>query len=156
MVESSTPSSRHGAVLVVQPNRNLTWRKTKLVFLFLSACIVAVSSYFASLGAWLVLPFAGIEILVIGLGLYLQCCHAHQQQVIEIDDRTVSVSHGRRHLVSFPTSWTKVVQSQDPKGWYPGRLCIGAHGRYIELGKYLIESERLALANNLRSALQGV
>ena len=34
-------------------------------------------------------------------------------------------------------------------------LFIGSHGKYVEIGKYLIESERETLANNLRCTIQG-
>lgn len=157
MIRADAKCSRHDAVWVIQPNRNLSWNKTKLVFLFLALCLTAIACYFLSLGAWLVVPFAGLELLVIGLGLYLQCCHAHQQQLIQIDADTITISNGREveQPTCFPKAWLKIVQTCDPKGWYPSRLFIGAHGEFIEIGKYLIESERDTLADNLRCAIQG-
>ena len=148
--------SRDDAVWLIQPNRNLSWRNTKLVFLLLGLCVAAVAGYFVTLGAWLVVPFAGLEVLLIGLALYLQCCHAHRQQVIRIDADTVSICDGRQEKVeaSYPRAWSRVVHTRDPSGWYPSRLFIGAHGRFIEIGTYLIESERDLLADNLRCALQ--
>ncbi len=157
MVVADVECSRDDTILVVQPNRNLSWNSTKLVFLFLALCLTAVAYYFYSLGAWLVIPFAGLELLVIGLGLYLQCCHAHQQQVIQIKDNVVSVQDGRngRQQICYPKAWLEIVQIHDPKEWYPSRLLIGAHGRFIEIGKFLIDSERDSLADNLRRAIQG-
>ena len=157
MVLADADCSCNGRVLVIQPNRNLTWNKTKLVFLFLALCLTTTAYYFYSLGAWLVIPFTGLELLVIGLGLYLQCCHAHQQHVIQIDSDTISIRSGRdgAQQACFPKAWSKIVQTRDPKGWYPSRLFIGSHGQFIEIGKYLIESERDTLADNLRCAIQG-
>jgi uncharacterized membrane protein len=156
MLQEDGQRSGDDAVWLIQPNRNLSWQKTKLAFLLLGFCIAAVAIYFASLGAWLVVPFAGLELLLLGIALYLQCCHAHQQQVIKIDADTVSICDGRREKVeaSYPRAWSRVVQTRDPRGWYPSRLFIGAHGRFIEIGSYLIESERDLLADNLRCALQ--
>jgi uncharacterized membrane protein len=157
MLLANAECSRGDALVVIQPNRNLSWDKTKLVFLFLAFCLTAIACYFLSLGTWLVVPFACLEMLVIGCGLYLQCCHAHQQQVIKIDANSLSItdSRARTQPVSFPGAWLKIVQTCDPKGWYPSRLFIGSHGRFREIGKYLIESERNVLANNLRCAIQG-
>lgn len=157
MVLADAHCRRDAAVLVIQPNRNLSWQKTKLVFLFLALCLIAVACYFTSLGAWLVIPFTGLELLLIGVGLYLQCCHAHQQQIIQIDDSTISVSNGGKgaQQTCFPKAWSKIVQTHDPKGWYPSRLFIGAQGQFIEIGKFLIDSERDTLADNLRCAIQG-
>ncbi|MGD8588839.1 MAG: DUF2244 domain-containing protein [Chromatiales bacterium] len=144
------------AVLVIQPNRNLSWKTTKRVFLFIASCLLIVACYFYSLGAWLVTPFVGLELLIIGLGLYLQCLNAHRQQIIQIDEETISLSDCKgRQIASFPRAWLKVVQTRDPRGWYPSRLFIGSHGRYVEIGKNLVENERNRLADNLRCAIQG-
>ena len=155
MVTADTHGSPD-AVLIVQPNNNLTWRRTKLVFLFFALCLASVGLYCYVLGAWLVVPFAGLELLVIGLGLYLQCLSSHQREIIQIDENTLCLTDCKgRQLASFPRAWLKVVQTQDPKGWYPSRLFIGSHGRYVEIGKNLVESERSSLADNLRCAIQG-
>ena len=144
------------ALLVIQPNRNLSWKTTKLVFLFIACCLVAVACYFFTLGAWLVTPFVGLELLVVGLGLYLQCLSAHQHQTIQIREDSISIIDCKgRQLASFPRAWLKVVQTRDPKGWYPSRLFIGSHGKFVEIGKNLVESERTTLADNLRCAIQG-
>jgi uncharacterized membrane protein len=144
------------AVLVVQPNRNLSWKTTKRIFLFMTSCLTAVACYFASIGAWLVVPFVGLELLVIGLGLYLQCLSAHQRQIIQIRQETLLLMDCKgRQIASFPRAWLRVVQTRDPKDWYPSRLLIGSHGRYVEIGKNLVENERNTLADNLRCALQG-
>jgi uncharacterized membrane protein len=143
-------------VLVIQPNRNLSWKTTQQVFLFFTLCLLGVGYYFARLGAWPVIPFVGIELLVIGIGLYLQCLSAHRRQVIQIEADTISLRDCRgRQLASFPRAWLKIVQTQDPKGWYPSRLFIGSHGRYVEIGKNLVENERKRLAENLRWVIQG-
>jgi uncharacterized membrane protein len=156
MVLEDAESNQQDTVLVIQPNRNLTWRKTKLLFLFLALCLSAVAWYFMSLGAWLVVPFTGLELFVIGVGLYLHCCYSHQQQVIQVDSDQVLVYQGQSDSppVRFPKAWSKIVHTRDPKGWYPSRLFIGSHGKFIEIGKYLIESERDTLADNLRCAIQ--
>ncbi|MBT3012020.1 MAG: DUF2244 domain-containing protein [Candidatus Thiodiazotropha sp. (ex Lucina pensylvanica)] len=66
-------SNSDEAVLVVQPNRSLTWNQSKWLFLLLALCIGLVGLYFFSLGAWLVLPFTGLEICIIGIAIY---CHS--------------------------------------------------------------------------------
>jgi uncharacterized membrane protein len=144
------------AVLVIQPNRNLSWQKTKLVFAFLALCLASIGYYFFTLGAWLVCPFVGLELLVIGLGLYLQCLSAHQREIIQIGENTISINDCKgKQLACFPRAWLKVVLTQDPKGWYPSRLFLGSHGKYVEIGKYLVEGDRNILADNLRCAIQG-
>jgi uncharacterized membrane protein len=146
------------SVLVIQPNRNLTWNQSKWLFLFLSACIGLVSLYFISLGAWLVLPFTGLEILIVGIAIYCQSCCAHRLEIIHIDATHVRISDNRnlRAEKCFHKAWLKIIQNHDPKGWYPSRLLIGSHGEYIEIGKNLLEEDREMLATNLRNAIEGI
>ncbi len=150
-------SSTH-TVLILEPNRNLSWPQSRWLILFFGACIALVSGYFASLGAWLVLPFAGLEILVIGSAIYLQSCCAHRRQTIHIDRQRIVVRDTtplRRLAKSFPNAWLQIVQTRDPRGWYPSRLLIGAHGEFVEIGKHLLEEERDQLARQLHGAIKG-
>ncbi len=121
-------------------------------------CVLPLLAFISLLWeAWLVLPFAGLELLVIGAGLYYQSCHAHQQQIIRIDADSISISNGKEGVepVYFSRAWSKLVHTRDPSGWYPSRLFIDSHGKFIEIGKCLIESERDALADNLRCTIEG-
>lgn len=150
-------SNSEKAVLVVQPNRSLTWNQSKWLFLLLALCIGLVGLYFLSLGAWLVLPFTGLEILIVGVAIYCQSYSAHKKEIIHIDATHVRVSdnHNRQADRCFHKAWLKIIQRHDPKGWYPSRLLIGSHGEYIEVGKNLLEEEREMLANNLKNAIEG-
>ena len=157
MVTADAQYASGTSTLTVRPNSSLSWRATKLVILFFTVCLAAVAYHFHSLGAWLVLPFLGLELLIIGSCLYLNCLRNHRHQVIHIDARNIHIKAGQRgqNHSCFPRAWSKIVQTHDPRGWYPSRLFIGSHGEYIEVGKYLVESERSLLADHLRGAIQG-
>ncbi len=53
------------------------------VFSALSVAALAIGIGFALLGAWLILPFAGLEILGLGLA-FLQCARRFGKQELEI------------------------------------------------------------------------
>ena len=156
MVESDVSPESNRRIFVIKPNRSLSWRQSKRVFLFLAACLVAVGVYFFSLGAWVVLPFAGLEMGLIGFVIYRQFQWASRQQIIEIEDNTVWISENDplRDRIGFPAAWLQIKLSKDPNNWYPSRLYVGSHGRYVEIGRNLIESEREFLAEELRGAVQ--
>ena len=80
MVRSDVQYGSSNTVLIVESNRNLTWQASKVLFLFLASCIACVSLFFAMLGAWLVLPFTGLEILIVGGAIYAQSCCAHRRR----------------------------------------------------------------------------
>jgi uncharacterized membrane protein len=157
MVRSDVQYGSRDTVLIVESNRNLTWQESKVLFLFLASCIACVSLFFASLGAWLVLPFTGLEILIVGGAIYAQSCCAHRRQVIRVDHSRIEIHDPRKNrlLKTFPKAWSKVIQIHDSAGWYPSRLLIGSHGEFVEIGRDLIEDERELLANQLRCAIEG-
>ena len=145
-----------GCRLVVRPNCALTWRSTKYLIWFFAACFAAVGAYFASLGAWLVLPFAGLELIVLVAGFYLSALSGHSREVIEVNGPDLRVLRGRSRLVEvarFPAHWTRVLLRRDPRGWYPSRLLLACHGKGLEIGCKLVEAEREDLASNLEDLL---
>ncbi|MCG7946317.1 MAG: DUF2244 domain-containing protein [Candidatus Thiodiazotropha taylori] len=158
ILRDSQNSDSDEAVLIINPNRNLTWQQSKWLFFFFAFCCSAVAAYFYSIGAWLVLPFAGLEILLIGIAIYCQSCCAHSKQIIRIDSKHVRVINSGRveSEKCFHKSWLKIIRNRDPSGWYPSRLLIGSHGQFVEVGKDLIEEERETLAHNLKSAIEGI
>lgn len=143
------------ATLILTPNKSLTWKQSKLVFLFFAGALGLVTVYFSLMGAWLVIPFTGLELLVLGTGIYLQCHWAHQKQTIHVGRNSVRVTGWRKgeQPVSFPLHWFQIKLLKHRNGWYPSRLIVGSHGRFIEIGSYLIDEEREHAAEQLRSAV---
>lgn len=144
-------------LFLIRPNGALDWSGMKGLFGALALALILVAAYFASLGAWLVLPFAGLEILLIGAGIYANARWSAWREVIEIKGNDLRISWGRRsptEVLELPRHWTRVSLSQDPRGWYPSRLLLLCHGRSYEVGRVLVESERLQLAADLGSRLR--
>jgi len=145
-----------GGRFSVRPNCALSWRMTKYVVLCFACCFSAIGVYFASLGAWLVLPFAGLELVVLAGGFYLSSLAGHSREVIEIQGAVVRVLRGGRRLEQvavFPANWTQVALQRDPRGWYPSRLLLRCHGRGFEIGANVVEEEREELAVALEDRL---
>ena len=74
-----------GCRFTIRPNCALSWRATKYLVLAFACCFGAIGVYFASLGAWLVLPFAGLELVVLAGGFYFSSLAGHAREVIEIE-----------------------------------------------------------------------
>jgi len=153
MLVSETPAE--GALRVIlSPNCSLSWRWVKRLLVGLGLCMALVSGYWISLGAWLVVPFTGLEFLVLGLGFYLGSVAGHSREVIEIKGDDLRILRGHRRLqeiARLPRCWTRATLSRDPTGWYPSRLVLRCHGRRWELASRLVEAER----EELVTALQG-
>lgn len=138
----------------VQPNCALGWAWMKYLFIFLAACIAVVAAWFASKGAWLVLPFAGLEVVVLGSGIYLNGRWAATREIIALnaaDLRVYRGGHKLKEVTRLPRHWSRVTLLSDPSGWYPSRLLLECHGRWVEVGASLVEAERLQLTEDLRA-----
>ncbi|MCP5149933.1 MAG: DUF2244 domain-containing protein [Ectothiorhodospiraceae bacterium] len=141
---------------IIRPNRSLTWRQCKLFFVLMAVVMGAVATPFALAGYWPVLPFAGLELGALGLCLWLSAAGANDREVVEVDERRVSVERGRRDLRRVweaDRAWVQVTLEHPRGTWYPSRLALRSHGREVALGAFLNEEERRALAGDLRRAL---
>lgn len=155
MVEHSR-GAKGEIAFVIWPHTSLSWVWMRRLLCLLTAAIAAVAGYFALQGAWLVLPFAGLEALVVCGGIYMNARWAVTREVVRLDGRDLVVSRGRRDLVEvarLSRHWTRVALVRDGSGWYPSRLFLESHGRRLEIASVLTEVEREGLAADLRSQL---
>ncbi|MCK7581446.1 MAG: DUF2244 domain-containing protein [Chromatiales bacterium] len=142
---------------VLRPNRSLSWRQNLAVFAGLCMVTLALVIPLVAMGFWLVLPFAGLELLVVGIGLYCVICRCHECEVICVAADSIRIERGRRRLSSGGCclrTWAQVVLNGCSRQWYPSRLLIRAHGRTVEVGRFLVEEERRQLAQDLTRCLR--
>jgi uncharacterized membrane protein len=153
---SSTVDSKHNWRIVIRPNRSLTRRQLQLVFLVIAVICLSIASVFAVLGMWPVLPFAGAEVLAVGIGFYLSAVDGRETEVVSVSCDEVAVEKGRRRLRQrwvMQRAWAQIRLLPPRIRWYPTRLVIRSHGNEVELGGFLNEHERRQLAGKLRDAI---
>lgn len=141
---------------VLRPNRSASWYQIKIFFAIVAGVSVTIAMGFALLGFWPVLPFAGIELVLLWCCLCQNASAGDAAEVIEIDADTVAVAQGRRTAQRswrFARCWARIRLEPAPARLHPSRLLIGSHGRAVRLGTFLTEEERQVLARDLRSAL---
>lgn len=142
---------------VIRPNRSLTWRQTWILFIVMCVVCFGVATFWALQGFWPILPFAGLEMLLLGACLYHVSSTARQTEVVRVHERTVAVEKGRRgpeQRWEFERAWVRVALQGARHTWYPSRLVIRSHGREVEIGDFLEESERASLADDLDRAIR--
>ena len=115
--------------------------------------VLGIASAWALRGYWLILPFAGLELVVLGLALAITVRRGRYREVIRVGDRTVLVRRGyagRQERVEFPRPWTRAWIEPGASPALPGRLFLGAGGNSWELAACLTEEERQSLCRRLR------
>jgi uncharacterized membrane protein len=156
MVATYAQSQAGDAHFVIRPNSSLSWRGNQLFFVFMVAVSFGVAGAFAAQGMWMVLPFAGFEMLVLGTALYHCCLRNGRQEVISIVGHQVQVAVGREgpeRCCTFERCWSRVVLDKAEFRGHPSRLLIRSRGLEVEVGACLADDERLRLASALRAAL---
>lgn len=124
------------------------------VFLFIAILLVLmiIAAGFLLAGAWLVLPFAGLEALVLGIALCVVARHENDFERITINGDALKVELQHKEKFStfeFNCCWAQVVVNC-ADGGNNSRLWIRSHGRQLELGRLLDNEGRLELAGRLR------
>jgi len=146
----------HDDHIVIRPNRSLSWRGAQFFFTAAAIVTLSIAVMFASKGAWLILPFAGLEILALGICLYI-CTRSNTAcEVIHIGENFVRVEKGRHYAkqsVEFKRQWLRINLTTNRLSWYPSRLTISSMGREVEVGASLVDKDRAALAKALQLKL---
>jgi len=156
--ETAGGDARRGLAIELIPNCSLTPRQA--AGFFASLCIVssAVAGYFTAQGLWPVLPFAGLEMAVLGWALGVSLRRRRYTQTVTVTDRDIEVvtrdANGARSAV-FPRHWAR-VRLVRASGGRPSRLVIESHGRACEIGTLLTEEERRGLHARLRHLVGAV
>jgi uncharacterized membrane protein len=156
MVESEHDAATGEKTIVLRPNGSLNRRQGFALLAFCALFMGAISGAFAVMGAWLVLPFSGLEWLLLAYCLHLSRRMSAEREVITITDALVRVEKGRerpRQTYKFQRAWVRLDWAEPPARGWPSRLSLSLHGNEVEIGRFLVESERQALAKELKVLL---
>ncbi len=154
---SCTVDSKRNWRIVIRPNRSLSKRQLQIAFAVIAVVCLGIASLFAAFGLWPVLPFAGAEVIAVGVGFYLSALGGRETEVVSVVSDTVAVEkEGRRVRRRWELSraWLQIQLLPPRFRWYPTRLVIRSHGKQVELGGFLNEDERQQLAGELRCAVR--
>jgi uncharacterized membrane protein len=136
----------------IAPNCSLSTHGALLFFG--SVCFVSfgIAGLLALKGFWPVLPFAGLEMALLGWALKMSLRRRYHRETITISEADVRVER-RDHVhsveVVFPRHWARVKLRRPHSPLHPSCLTIESHGRRCEVGSFLTEQERRGLAQRL-------
>ena len=136
------------------PNRSLDAAGQRWWLGAIAAGTLAVASFAALMGAWLVMPFAGLEIALVAAAFAVVREHGGDFERLEIGEHEVRLERREaRSLTRFTAHrpWARVVV------WDQGPRCtlrLAYAGRTVALGRLLSDDGRRALAVELRGRIK--
>lgn len=137
--------------IVARPNNSLSPRETVKIVALLAFFSLSVAIAFGFAGAWLVFPFAGLELLALAYAFYFIRCHADDYESITISGDRLAIERQHRKNTSqvvLHRYWAQVVLRPTPSGEH--RLWLRSHGKEVEVGHFMNNRQRLALAQQLQ------
>ncbi len=155
----STPRHDDGRVFfdaVLHPHRSLTRGGAALIIALTAAGLFAVATLFLVLGAWPVIGFCGLELLLLYVAFRLSFRDARAAERIRLSDAGLEISRlapdgAVTRTWRFPPNWLRVTLDEPPRPDSP--LILSSHGRNLVIGRSLTAAERADLARALRAAL---
>ena len=142
--------------IMVMPNRAMPWQHIMVIYLLVSGVTISIAFSFFTQGLTLILPFAGLELLALGVVLYISAWRSNIKEVVNVTEEKIRIEIGRNgpeKTYELDKTWAKVVLERSWNNWYPSRLLLRSHGRQIEIGKFLNEQERQCLGAELKKVI---
>jgi len=141
-------------VLNAKRNRSLSIAELRKAFWLVAFVSLAVAAAWAAMGAWLVLPFAGLEVgaLVIAFRSWSRRADDYERVIIR-GDRLLVECQTKGCLRRFDANryWTQVVVRNGVRG---RQVSLRSHGREIEFGTFLSEGARMEAVRKLQDHLR--
>lgn len=137
--------------------RNCSLSPRQVGWFYLSIVIVsfAIALFFAWRGVWFVMPFAGLELLGLGIALLAWGRHATDYERVTLADGVLLIEQGNAGQVTrqeFNPLWVRVELSES----FPASMITLRSGkRAVRVGCYLDPYKRLKFAQDLAAALRG-
>ncbi len=137
---------------MLRRNCVLTPAQLAIWFVSLSTVSLGIAAAFAAYGAWMVVPFALIEVSVLGVAFFCYARHAGDYERIEASPGRLRVeaSHGASLRVEEVSPlWVRV----DYRGRSSEPIVLVAGRQKIAVGRFVPDHRKPALVQELRGAL---
>jgi len=116
----------------------------------------SIALVFAWFGLWLVIPFAGLEVIFVTACLYWTVRRLSRKEVITVEEQVITLEWGYNQpdeRVSLPRHWSHLRYSQPESPFDVGDLSLSAYGKHYPLGACLGREEKRQLYRELRQWL---
>ena len=149
-----TVTNPNNVEITLSPNRSLSTVQTQWVVFGVCTFVLIVALFWSMQGAFLVLPFAGLDIILFAYIMFKVNQESSRKQLITIDSQNILVQSGKIEIeeaLTFLRSDTYVVvaeqQAKKPLG-----LKLSDSKSYCELGTFLTNSDKTEVRKALRVA----
>ena len=153
---SGNPTETPIFTAVLKPHRSLSPRGFAVVMLALISCSFTAGLAFWSMGAWPVVGFFGLDILLVQFAFRMNYRQARASEEIAVfpDRLTVvrTMANGDVSEFGFNPYWARLEVDRHPEAGVT-RVTIASHGKRLDVAGFLGPWERESFAAALSAAL---
>ncbi len=125
-----------------------------MVGFYLSLVVVSssIAIGLAFYGAWMVLPFWGIDLIAVGVALVVMARRSGDFERVSLTAGELIVevvTAGRSEVTPLNRHWVRVLTEEG----FRYRLILAQHGHRLVVGRFVGDAERRRFVQELRSAL---
>ena len=148
--------------IIAQPNQSASWQSNKQLLLTVGLITGFIATLFSLMGAWLILPFAGIEITALGGALYVVCRRLNLRHVLHFSGDLLIIEKGMKQAQQrwqLHKQTTSIIVERQNHPWDPIKIYLCSRHQQdtceqIAVGDFLNSEDSQQLLRILRQ--QGV
>jgi len=143
--------------IIARPNHSTTWRANLYALLALSVPSLGAAIAFTALGAWPILPFAGLEMLALATALYYVNWKLQYRHVIMVEEDWVRIDKGHYHprqrwRFSRRGTGLRITPEQHPRT--SPELAVHDRRESVSVGEFLNHEDAHELIALLRGEIR--
>ena len=151
--------SEKSTLAILTPNRSLGYRGFVILMAIISCISFIAGVVFVFVGAWPVVGFFGLDVLLIYWAFKLNYHSGMQREIVELDDEILKITRvnpaGHSKNWHFNRYWVRVEHSVDLEEEYDNQpLILTSHGRALEIASFLSRDEKIEFSSFLKNALK--
>lgn len=133
-------SVEEGRRYLLTPNRSMSWAGNVRVWLALFTLSALIVTGMSLLGAWVVLPFAGIELAALAGAFYYTSRKCQRKEVLLLAPSVIRLEKGAREKETewnLPKQFVRVYENLAPHPFTPPKLYFKFRDEEIPLAHFL-------------------
>ena len=148
---------KHREKLTIWPYRSLSPKGFALVMTALGVFAFTIGFGFYLMGAWPVIGFMGLEILVVWVAFKMNYRAAQRRQHLTATAKELTIENvspaGDKQTTSLPTAWVQVemtpLEEPELRSRARRKIIVRSHGKTEEIGEFLHPAETPKLAREV-------
>ena len=156
MIQIESDYKKNFFRISLSPNRSLSWKSALVFTIIISSICLSIGFGFALAGASLILPFAGLEVFLVSLCIYLVLKKTYVQEIIYMTPEKLKIEKGSnepKRVWEYFRLWSYIIVEKPKHPWYPAHILITSQGERVPIGEFLSEEEKKKLVIKLEKII---